>query len=70
VQATRLVGTRRPHATRPADVSWLHDPHARERNARLLDQTRNDLPEHSVHITFTGDPQRQILQSFKVHGGR
>jgi len=33
----------------------------------LLFEARNDLPKNSFDIAFTGDPQRQILQGFKVH---
>jgi len=33
----------------------------------LLSQSGNDLAEHRLDITFTGDPQRQVLQSFEMH---
>jgi hypothetical protein len=33
----------------------------------LLSQPYDDLPEHGLDVPFTGDPQRQILQSFEVH---
>jgi hypothetical protein len=67
VQTARLVGTQRTHATGPTDVPRLYDPHARECDAWLLYETGDDLPQDRFHVTFTGDPQRQILQGFEVH---
>jgi len=61
MKARGLIGTRRTQATRLADVSRLHDPDARQRNARLLRQAFDDALRDHTNVAFAGDSQRKFL---------
>ena len=68
MQADRLIGARRAHPARTADVSGPGDPDAREGDITLLRESIHKKLQNRVNGALARETKCEFLQDLEVHG--